>query len=81
MAKAKLTIGNWYKFNDQGESHIGQYMGNDQGFECCVCGKGCKARTFNVWYGEDYETWGYGADHMPTIIEDLGISEAPIIDR
>ena len=44
--------------------------------KCCVCGKGCNARIFNVWYmangNIDYESWGYGPKHMPLIIEDLG---------
>lgn len=69
----KLVIGHTYKFNDRGEEHIGQYTGADNEFECCVCGKGHKAKCFNIWNSEnDYETWGYGANHMPEIIEDLG---------
>lgn len=72
---AKLVIGHFYRFNDGGE-HIGQYTGTENGFECCVCGKGCKAACFNIWYmtngNYDYETWGYGPKHMPRIIEDLG---------
>lgn len=71
----------WYKFNDRGELHIGQYTGTEGGFECCVCGKGCKAHTFNVWYGDNYETWGYGKEHLPEIVEDLGESDEVIIDK
>ena len=77
-----MVKGHWYKFNDRGEEHIGQYTGNEQGFECCVCGKGCKAHTLNIWYTkDDYETWGYGNNHMPTIIEDLGEQENVIVDK
>ena len=81
MAKTKLIAGHWYKFDDRGEKHIGQYTGDEQGFECCVCCKGNKAKTFNVWYGSDYETWGYGKEHMPEIIEDLGVSDEVIVDK
>lgn len=76
----KMKAGNWYKFNDRGQVAIGQYMGREDGFECCVCNKGCKARCFNIWYDRDgYETWGFGKEHMPEIIEDLGTSEQVII--
>ena len=69
----RLKVGHWYKFNDRGEEHTGQYTGRDQGFECCVCDKGCRAYTFNLWHSDaDWETWGYGPNHLPTIIEDLG---------
>lgn len=80
----KLIEGHWYKFDDRGEVHIGNYMGRQKGFECCVCNKGTKAHTFNIWYShegcENYETWGYGLCHIPTIIEDLGESEDVIFD-
>lgn len=76
----KLVAGNWYKFNDRGNEYIGQYIGNDDEFECCVCGKGHKAHIFNVYYSEnDYESWGYGASHLPKLIENLGKSENIII--
>lgn len=74
----KLVIGNWYKFEDPmtEDVHIGQYMGRQNGFGCCICNRGNKAHTFNIWYKcgdvEDYETWGYGLCHLPKIIEDLG---------
>ena len=76
-----LKIGNWYKFNDRGDEYIGQYIGTDSNdWECCVCGKGCKAKCFNVFYDkEGYETWGYGPNHMPKIIEDLGAKDDIII--
>lgn len=81
----KLIVGNWYKFADTnggGGVHVGQYTGNDQGFECCVCGKGCKAHTFNIWYNENgWETWGFGNNHLPKIIENLGERENVIIDK
>ena len=78
----KLTLNHWYKFKEQdGGEHVGQYTGNDQGFECCVCGKGCKAHTFNIWHSAvDWETWGYGRDHMPEILEDLGERDEAIVD-
>lgn len=79
MAKIKLVADHFYRFNDRGEEHIGQYTGTDNEFECCVCGKGHKAHCFNIWYaingGADYETWGYGPSHMPQILEDLGTDE------
>jgi hypothetical protein len=77
----KMKSGNWYRINDRGDQYIGQYMGREKGFECCVCGKGCNAHCFNIWYDKDggYETWGFGNDHMPEIIEDLGQSEEVII--
>jgi hypothetical protein len=81
----KMKVGNWYKFKEQGETktHIGQYVGKEDGFECCVCGKGCKARCFNVWYDEEggYETWGYGAEHMPDVLEEVGGMEDVILDK
>ena len=77
---AGLKIRHWYRFNDGGTEYIGQYTGRENGFECSVCGKGCKAHTFNVWYDKEaYETWGYGPDHMPKIIEDLGEHDEVII--
>lgn len=75
-----LKMGNWYKFKDRGTTYTGQYTGREGGFECCVCGKGCKAHTFNIFYSADgYETWGFGSNHMPEIIEDLGESEEVMI--
>lgn len=83
MDKTTLHDGNWYKFKDSyGGVHTGQYMGRQGGFECCVCGKGCKAHTFNIWYDEQggYETWGFGNNHLPDILEDLGPSESVMLD-
>ena len=54
-----------------------QYMGQEKGFECCVCCKGNNAHCFNVFsnLGEydncSYETWGYGREHMPKILKEL----------
>lgn len=71
--KMKLQKGHFYKFNDRGEISIGEYMGTENDFECCVCGKGHKAHCFNIHYNEnDYETWGYGREHLPELLEDLG---------
>ena len=64
------------KYEIQGETVYAEYMGRQNGFECCVCGKGCNAYTFNILHGDnyedaiknyqrdDYETWGFGADHL-----------------
>lgn len=74
-----MKIGNWYRFKQDGREVIGQYIGRQNGFECCVCGKGCKAHEFNVFYDEEgYETWGFGQDHLPEV-EDLGTSDEVII--
>lgn len=82
MTSIKLVENHWYKFNDRGSEHIGQYTGTDQGFPCCVCDKGCKAHTFNIWYNEyGWETWGFGRNHLPQIIEDLGEQEEVVIDQ
>lgn len=84
MKTTKLIPGHFYSFNDRGEVHIGQYIGRQRGFECCVCGKGANAYTFNLWNSErDYETWGYGPAHMPCIWEDFGEpkDDGVIIDR
>ena len=84
MPNLKLIENHWYKFlTHDGCTHIGQYTGQDQGFECCVCRKGCKAHTFNIWYDKDggYETWGFGNKHLPKIIEDIGEQNEVIIDK
>ena len=70
----KLIENHWYRFMEPDDNiYIGQYVGRQKGFECCVCGKGFNAYTFNIWNSEtDYETWGYGKEHLPKILEDLG---------
>lgn len=80
--KVKLIKGHWYRFVTMGETHIGMYIGRQRGFECCVCGKGGNAYTFNLWYNErgGYETWGYGEEHLPQIVEDLGDCQEIILD-
>lgn len=75
---------NWYIIQDclDGKLHIAQYYGREKGFECCVCNKGTNAYCFNIYYNEDgYETWGYGKEHLPKIIKDLGTSDRTIIDE
>ena len=75
MAGIRLVAGNWYRFREQdGAEHIGQYYGREAGFECCVCGKGHNAYAFNIWHHADgdYETWAYGKEHLPTILEKVG---------
>lgn len=79
----KLEINHWYRFMEPDNNiYIGQYVGRQKGFECCVCGKGCNAYTFNIWNSEtDYETWGYGKEHLPKILEDLGNYEGIIVNN
>lgn len=68
----KLIENHWYRFNDRGEEYVGQYVGRQSGFECCICGKGSNAYTFNIWSNDcNYETWGYGKEHLPKIIEEV----------
>ena len=83
MGNIKLVTGHWYRFNDRGEIHIGQYVGIQRGFECIVCGAGWNAATFNIWYDAngDYETWGYGREHMPEILEEVGGADDIILDK
>ena len=69
---ARLIIGNKYLIDDRGDVVEAEYMGREGGFECCVCGKGCKAHCFNVYHSDnagDYETWGFGDNHMPKILK------------
>lgn len=59
------------------KEHYAQYMGQERGFECCVCCKGNNAYCFNVFNNLEeyencmYETWPYGREHMPRIIKEL----------
>ena len=57
-------------------------MGREDGFSCCVCEKGYNAHCFNIWYNKDggYETWGFGTDHLPELIEDYGKLDEPLIN-
>lgn len=82
MKPIRLVVGHWYKFDDQGEIHIGQYVGRQEGFECAVCGKGRNAFTFNLWFSAngDYETVGYGREHFPQILEEVGGVDDIILD-
>ena len=85
----KLIEGHWYCFNDRGDKHIGQYIGKNTddpkyGFECIVCGKGCRAHQFNHYHTDnegDYETFSYGDKHLPTIMSDLGDGFTIIVDE
>ena len=50
-------------------------------FSCVICDKGNQCKTFNILHGDsieeglankdkgDYETFGYGNDHMPKLEE------------
>ena len=65
-----------HEYEINGEMVYAEYMGRQAGFECCVCGKGCNAFTFNILHGKtyddavnnynrgDYETWGFGRNHI-----------------
>lgn len=78
---AKLKINHWYKINDGGRVRIGQYTGREDGYSCCVCGRGHKAYQFNFFYAKDqWETLAYGSEHL-NIIEDIGDHEEQIIDK
>ena len=83
MANTRMKAGHWYRMNDRGEKFIGQYVGTEQGFPCCVCDKGCRAKVFNVWYDKEggYESWGFGPNHMPELLEDLGDTEEIILNE
>ena len=85
MINGRFTSGHWYRFNDRGEEHIGYFLGRQTGFECCVCGKGENAYTFNIWYKNgnvlNYETWGYGKEHLPAVVEDLGERSGVLVDE
>lgn len=84
MTQIRLVAGNWYKMQEQdGTTHIGQYYGREAGCECCVCGKGGNAYAFNIWYDKDggYETWAYGKEHLPTILEQVGGMNDIILDN
>lgn len=83
----RLRLGRVYKIKDaQGFEGYGVYMGRQQYFECCICGCGNNAKTFNILQGETieeglankdkgmYETFGYGNEHFPEV-EDTGIDE------
>ena len=83
--KVRLAEGHYFKCHDKndGTEFIGQYMGREKGFECMVCGFGHIAYCFNLYHTEeswdDYETFSYGKEHLPEIIEDLGVSKKPIL--
>lgn len=65
------------KYRIEGNEYLAQYIGRQKGFECCVCGKGCNAYTFNIFHADDitkvdpydYETWGYGPTHIEDAVE------------
>ena len=71
------------KYRIEGQIVLAEYIGRQEGFECCICGKGCNAFTFNVFHADsiediysepgysdqDYETWGYGPTHIEEAVE------------
>lgn len=73
-----------HRYKIDGTEYFAEYTGRQKGFECCVCGKGCNAFTFNIYHADtleelpfainamDYETWGYGADHLEQAVELIG---------
>lgn len=70
-----------HEYMIQGDVVFADYIGRQKGFECCVCGKGCNAYTFNIIHADslkdaeiayacdDYETWGFGSDHLARNVE------------
>ena len=80
----KLIVGHWYRFNDRGVLHVGQYTGRQKEWECIVCGFGHNCRTFDLHHdktGANAETWGFGAAHFPEIVADMGEHSTPIVDE
>ena len=75
MAQVKFLDG-VHKYIINGDEEYAEYMGRQKGFECCVCGNGCNAYTFNILHGKtateaienykkgDYETFGFGENHL-----------------
>ena len=70
-----MKKGNYYKFIYKGSMFISQFMGREEGYSCCVCGKGKNTYCFNVFntlveYKKDmYETFSFGKEHLPKLIE------------
>lgn len=71
-----------HKYIIDGETVFAEYIGRQKGFECCICGKGCNAFTFNILHGNtiedaiknyrehmDYETWGFGPTHIKDAVK------------
>lgn len=80
----KLIKGNFYRFEDPNFGMVvGEYYGRQKGFECQICRFGHNAHCFNIyhtkgnWY--EYETFSYGKEHLPEILEDLGKPADPIM--
>ena len=46
-------------------------MGREEGYSCMICGKGSNAYGFNVYNDTGYETYFYGKEHMPEVLEEL----------
>lgn len=64
-----------YEIEDYfGDRVVAIYIGKVEGFSCCVCGKGNNAYCFNVASTIEelelgqYETWGFGKEHLPSVI-------------
>lgn len=69
------------------ETFIGIYMGREEGYPCMICGKGNNAHGFNVYQGhaenptkaeveayidsKGYETYFYGSEHLPELVEEV----------
>lgn len=75
----RLRKNGYYLIQDcfSDKKYLSQYLGQERGWECCVCNKGCNAHCFNIFDNLEkyddciYETWSYGREHMPTIIKEL----------
>lgn len=75
-----------YKINDRGNIYYAIYIGRQEGAECIVCDKGHNAYSFNIiGYKNNtlessieefekgyWETFSYGKEHFPSIIECYG---------
>lgn len=63
-----------FKIRDhEGNEHLAEFIGRQRGFECIICGYGNNCYTFNIFDSKEaydqgnYETWGYGQDHLHRI--------------
>lgn len=58
------------KIKVDGGEYLVQYVGRQNGFECCVCGRGENCYTFNIFESVEsyragqWETWGFGRSHL-----------------
>jgi hypothetical protein len=73
MTKALFPQGIIKIKDEHGNIHLAEYIGRQEGFECCICQKGGNCYTFNIFKSVEeykkgnYETWGYGREHINLI--------------